>query len=599
MEDHSNTVPMTADDTVEYKIYSTASGEDFESLKTACMTLVEEETHGFLWNDQCFNLKVLTVANQTFLHGRTRFSDSSDDEWLIVYLLKRLTAWNSSLVVMVRDSFSDGQILLHETAEHIPRWLSEDVNANRVFLGRGKMLIIPAALCRGVATGDDDDDEKPFGSLKIDVSLAFIRDNFRACTASTAIQRCLDDKLKPFPQQALENLFFANVQLPLSVVHFFSNHPASVSQVVQAATTCDIVDRSQMRRAKLQVPGESVWTQVPMTKLHFANMRYKLERKFKGAGPLKSDEKGRELGKVLQLGVEILHARRHHATAASSSPSRQINEKKFASYLSTLKSKGYFEETIENSRLYNELREKAREAFVTSEAGDEEFLSSFAWERNIVEFFKNWTADVITEEEVKLPVASARTALPEESSEKFLEIDETEFNKLESQLSEGFKHMMGSGKNQRRRDDPDLQQQFPDLAETMSGFVKKKSDYEGVEAVTTSNEHEPVTFNCDQFMASLKKLEQQYAAGSDSDDDSEDDYSSSDDEEEDEENREEMLEYYKSMDAQLKPTKVHSKVAADDPLQVDMNLVKNFVQSYADETVDGAASVLLAAMGKK
>lgn len=66
------------------------------------------------------------------MQGRSNYGDSVEDEWLIVYLLRELSrrfppAW-------IRVSDSDGEFLLIEAADALPKWLNPEVADNRVGL---------------------------------------------------------------------------------------------------------------------------------------------------------------------------------------------------------------------------------------------------------------------------------------------------------------------------------------------------------------------------------------------------------------------------------------------------------------------------------
>lgn len=72
----------------------------------------------------------LTCEGLSFLHGSTNFGDSIEDEWLVVYLLRELSRQFSNGWVRVIDS--DGEFLLVEAAEALPKWLNPEVAENRV-----------------------------------------------------------------------------------------------------------------------------------------------------------------------------------------------------------------------------------------------------------------------------------------------------------------------------------------------------------------------------------------------------------------------------------------------------------------------------------
>jgi len=70
------------------------------------------------------------------LGGVTEFGDNVEDEWFIVYLLKEITRTFSDVAVVVYDN--DGQFILIEAAEHLPKWLDPDSSENRVCIGHFK-----------------------------------------------------------------------------------------------------------------------------------------------------------------------------------------------------------------------------------------------------------------------------------------------------------------------------------------------------------------------------------------------------------------------------------------------------------------------------
>lgn len=64
------------------------------------------------------------------LGGCTEFGDNVEDEWFIVYLLQQITKTFPELVAKVGDN--DGEFLLIEAADHLPKWLNPDSSENRV-----------------------------------------------------------------------------------------------------------------------------------------------------------------------------------------------------------------------------------------------------------------------------------------------------------------------------------------------------------------------------------------------------------------------------------------------------------------------------------
>lgn len=64
------------------------------------------------------------------LRGRTNYGDSVEDEWLVVYMLWELSKQHSDVWIKTVDT--DGEFLLIEAANALPRWLNPEIADNRV-----------------------------------------------------------------------------------------------------------------------------------------------------------------------------------------------------------------------------------------------------------------------------------------------------------------------------------------------------------------------------------------------------------------------------------------------------------------------------------
>lgn len=73
---------------------------------------------------------IFTVIGSSVLRGRTDYADSVEDEWLIVYILLELSKKFSRLWIRIVDT--DGQFLLVEAANALPRWLNPEIADHRV-----------------------------------------------------------------------------------------------------------------------------------------------------------------------------------------------------------------------------------------------------------------------------------------------------------------------------------------------------------------------------------------------------------------------------------------------------------------------------------
>lgn len=73
---------------------------------------------------------VSLILGSNFLHGRTNYGDSVEDEWLVVYILRELSRVDPDIWVRVIDT--DGQFLLIEAAATLPKWLNPEIADFRV-----------------------------------------------------------------------------------------------------------------------------------------------------------------------------------------------------------------------------------------------------------------------------------------------------------------------------------------------------------------------------------------------------------------------------------------------------------------------------------
>ena len=64
------------------------------------------------------------------MYGKTPYGDSVEDEWLIVYILRELSKVHTDIWVRICDT--DGQFLLIEAANTLPKWLNPEVADFRV-----------------------------------------------------------------------------------------------------------------------------------------------------------------------------------------------------------------------------------------------------------------------------------------------------------------------------------------------------------------------------------------------------------------------------------------------------------------------------------
>jgi hypothetical protein len=149
-----NRPPAIAEDTLLYALcppptLADADADAVSAFAAAVLAFVDDSLPGFIWHRDAFELKVIKNPHSDghLLQGRMRVGDSVDDEWAVVWLLKQISAkWDLAIscVLSLRTrifavSFdlssvfdSDGEFILIEAAEALPRWVKPSNSENRV-----------------------------------------------------------------------------------------------------------------------------------------------------------------------------------------------------------------------------------------------------------------------------------------------------------------------------------------------------------------------------------------------------------------------------------------------------------------------------------
>lgn len=200
-----------------------------------------------------------------YLHGITDYGDSVEDEWLVVYILRELTTQFPDLWVRVSDS--DGEFLLVEAANVLPKWLSPENDANRAWLHRGQLRLIPLQPA------------SPTSSNKITLPQAInlLQTASDSLLHSTFIQAEAFYRLEKYPGQIQESTHHAMVTVPRRLAHILHELPKAISPAVEAFYLRDpIALKPLMTSAADRLsfpPHDLVGVSVKFTKVLYAQLK--------------------------------------------------------------------------------------------------------------------------------------------------------------------------------------------------------------------------------------------------------------------------------------------------------------------------------------
>ncbi|ESW30359.1 hypothetical protein PHAVU_002G146800 [Phaseolus vulgaris] len=620
--------PRPSDDTVFYAIYpdsptvtATATATTtLHSLHLEILQTISPFTQDYIWQHQPFTLSVSTAPNPScpcpsssnlpHLHGRLRYGDNLDDEWFAVFLLFHISLRFPSLSIRLWDS--DGDFLLIEAAFHLPRWLNPDTSHHRLFLRHGNLHIVPR-------------DRLPQPSL-LD-SLAFVANSGHESLASDAVQRAVKKRIEDYPERARRHMHRVRVRVPVSVARVLKHEPRLISLAVEGFYDRDVDTMKFAARMDRFVERgtaeELVCISVKMSRAMYAQLvqqRFQAPKCYPAMpGRVEREEfVEAELGMKIACGLEMMYQQRKRDGVEGQGSTWEAFRK-------SLENSGYFQGLLPGSSEYQRLVQSAQEYYRNTSLHSQTSELMNAPVRRIDEILAlPHSVDDFKDQEV-----------PPSDDDSWLYDGEEELNSvLMERQKEMEQYDLKHKKKGKAKEDKDTGRSSAlnadefdpgDIAKTMQAFVHKLSSYKGAEAPDDRNKE--VNLDVDQFikdMESIMKPSDNEAAnnnieeGSSSDpdfDDSEGDVGELGEDDEDTF----MWSYSDAMNQELKATTLQkSFVRANEipkdqgtsnasehnmdedfsPVDVDVNLVKSFLDSFSSQQgLPGPASNLLGLMG--
>jgi hypothetical protein len=253
-EDLSDFTKRLPDDCIEYTIFIIDSKlkSDFarrEKLKAiqsaATASLKSADLKDYIWQREKFRLdlvdarlddnvleeKLQIPGHEYYLHGRTNFGDSISDEWLIVWLLLELSQRHTSAWIQVRDP--DGEFLLAEAANALPKWLEPELADNRVWIHCGQLHIIPLPRNAG---GGASGPTTPGLSGNVDMAqaLQFLQQAPHSTLHSPLIEEEAFHRLRDHPAAISKSQHRAILSIPRRLAYLLHRNPAYVAPAIEA-----------------------------------------------------------------------------------------------------------------------------------------------------------------------------------------------------------------------------------------------------------------------------------------------------------------------------------------------------------------------------
>ncbi|XP_060238030.1 protein ecdysoneless homolog isoform X2 [Meriones unguiculatus] len=520
VEYHLFLIPDNARDTEEYR-------EILQKYIERIMTQFAPILVPYIWQNQPFNLKYKPAKGgvPAHIYGMTKFGDNIEDEWFIVYVIKQITkafpelvASNMDLsVVTLKERYSgrqeprnttqqtshkrfigrqkpriednDGEFLLIEAADFLPKWLDPDNSANRVFFHHGELCIIP------VPRKSERISWLPMTPPTIQQALSIISAHPDVVLASESIQAAVDRRIRGYPDKVEASRHRAHCFLPAGIVAVLKQRPRLVSAAVQAFYLRDPIDLRACRIFKTFLPETRIMASVTFTKCLYAQLvqqKFVPDRRSGYSLPPPSHPQFRayELGMKLAHGFEILCSK-CSSHFSDSKKSVDTTSPLWASFLESLKRNDYFKGLMEGSTQYQERLEMAKNYFQLSIHRPESSLAMSPGEE-ILTMLQTLPFDV---EELK----KESTDLPPEDDDQWLDLSPDQLDQLLQDVA-GRKDSQPSPQ-QAEEQSYDVGQ----VSDSVKAFISKVSTYKGAELPRDPSEA-PITFDADSFLNYFDKI---------------------------------------------------------------------------------------------
>ncbi|XP_055843533.1 protein ecdysoneless [Episyrphus balteatus] len=605
-----------------------------EILLQKIKSQVDQISQDYIWHKDEFNLTIRTEAHESLreeennekqvalpphLHGISHYGDNIQDEWFIVHLLYEITREHAGVVARVVDA--DGEFLVIEAADYLPKWANPDTCEQRVYIAEGHLLLV------------QNSPSNSANVLPVSGALSKISQNPTLYRVSGEIQQCIDERLKEFTEEnRLETIHTQIAHLPIGVASILAQRPSLIAPACRAFCERDPIDMKACRAMRFFPPEDRVRTAVKFTRCLYAMLMHSSYVPDRRTGwnlaAATSPEEYKEdlLGVKIACGFEIL------ASQAKENGSLE-NDSAWRAYLKSLIAKGYFKDNLEGSAKYNQLLEDAKLYFTSNRL---RFRIRPVVGKEIVQMLHS--LDPVSAEKLR----EDENSLPRSDSDTWLDISSEE---LDTMLTKKY--------GTKKLFTPAGDMNAKEFTSNITDFLDRKSEFDGIDddaptvvsprksnirknasmrkavkehPITAPSPDQSVSFDPDAFSTHVKNFldfvipEDNWESNSE--------MSDYEDEEDLERNIEEMTNsemhiesdikaYMNQMDKELSKTTIgksfeksnekRPKSTGEDdfddiesfkPIDINVNTLKNMMDSYKSQVGgSGPASNLLNAMG--
>ncbi|KAF8866088.1 SGT1-domain-containing protein [Acephala macrosclerotiorum] len=243
-----------------------------EGVRKESVKLAENLLKDYIWQRDSFKLELEGGKGLMYLHGLTNYGDSVEDEWLIVYILRELSDRFPELWIKVIDT--DGEFLLIEAANALPRWLNPEIADNRVWLYHNQLRIIP--LAAAPASNTKEKTAPISRPLTLEEAHKIISSTPDTLINSPLIEEEAFYRLRNYPDQIKASMHHALITTPRKLAAILHSRPMFIAPATEAFYLRDPIALKPLQTNSSELafpPKDLVTVSIRFTKVLYAQLK--------------------------------------------------------------------------------------------------------------------------------------------------------------------------------------------------------------------------------------------------------------------------------------------------------------------------------------
>ena len=474
----------------------------------------------YIWHREPPSISIQQQPPHLLLRLRT--GDCVEDEWFITHILHQATKQIDNLAISVEDE--DGQFLLIEAAEALPKWVEPENIQNRVWIFQGHLHLVPLHYrSTPTKTSQQHSGDEEITPLSVEDALELIADSTKLTRAPDNAEAAAFERLKEYPVAASDNQHVTLAYLSRRVARLLKREPQLVTSAIEALLSRDVVSTRAFNRMKhfpvepstdsdqMQVDADDdkniILTPLRLTRLLYAQLchdrffppqsfgkswqadveKYRLRMQSAATGAVEDEDavqaevrqgRWRDIGAKVWCGLEMAYEAsiaRRSAKMRQSTGTKNASSGDYSQFLESLAKLGYFGDEMQGSARWQELEQDAKAQWtkLASQSGPTDAQEDDP-HANLSERIDALLSQTATspDEPISVPPESSAVRIASlEDNEDWMNID---IDDLDAQLEA----RVGGGKSEQDYEERALSQ-LQNLATKMEGFLQGEGDERG------------------------------------------------------------------------------------------------------------------------